>query len=181
MRGRVLHRISHAWARAEMGIAAILAVAITVLVLLNVITRAMNASIFWVDEAAIYAMTWMTFLAASAAVHFGQSVSVTLFTDMLPAAATQIARRAVDVTVLIFGLLMLWFSWRWFMPLELARAGFDTMAFQGETFNFIYAEPTLTLGVRKFWLWLIMPIFAAGLTLHAVSNLSGPARRVAPT
>ncbi len=157
-----------------MAVAAILAVAITCLVLLNVVTRAMSASIFWVDEAAIMAMTWMTFLAASAAVHFGHSVSVTLFTDMLPSGAAHAARRAVDVIVLTFAALMLWFCWRWFLPLDLLRAGLDTTAFQGETFNFIYAEPTLTLGIRKFWLWLIMPIFALGLTLHAIANIARP-------
>ncbi|WP_341476678.1 TRAP transporter small permease [Pelagivirga sediminicola] len=151
-----------------------LAVAITGLVLLNVVTRAMSASIFWVDEAAIMSMTWMTFLAASAAVHHGHSVSVTLFTDMLPEGAAHAAQRAVDGIVLGFAALMLWLCWRWFLPLDLLRAGFDTGAFQGETFNFIYAEPTLTLGVRKFWLWLIMPLFALGVTLHAVANLTRP-------
>ena len=157
-----------------MGAAAVLAVGITGLVLLNVVTRAMSASIFWVDEAAIYAMAWMTFLAASAAVHFGHSVSVTIVTDALPPSAARAAQRAVDGVVLIFALLMLWLCWRWFMPLDLLRAGFDITAFQGETFNFIYAEPTLTLGVRKFWLWLIMPIFAAGLTVHALANFARP-------
>lgn len=157
-----------------MVVAAILAVAITCLVLLNVVTRAMSASIFWVDEAAIMAMTWMTFLAASAAVHFGHSVSVTLFTDMLPSGAAHFAQRAVDVIVLTFAGLMLWFCWRWFLPLDLLQAGLNTTTFQGETFNFIYAEPTLTLGIRKFWLWLIMPLFALGLTLHAIANIARP-------
>ncbi len=162
-----------------MAAAATLAVAITLLVLLNVVTRAMSASIFWVDEAAIMAMTWMSFLAASAAVHFGHSVSVTLLTDMLPEALACAAQRAVDIVVVIFAVLMLWLCWRWFMPLEVLRAGFDAMAFQGETFNFIYAEPTLTLGIRKFWLWLIMPLFALGLTLHGVANLARPVGRTA--
>ncbi|HEY9039118.1 MAG TPA: TRAP transporter small permease subunit [Roseovarius sp.] len=170
----MLHRISEVWARIEMAAAAALAVAITALVLLNVVTRAMSASIFWVDEAAIMSMTWMSFLAASAAVHFGHSVSVTLLTDMLPKGGAHIAQRAVDGLVLIFAVLMLWLCWRWFLPLDLLRAGFDTMAFQGVTFNFIYAEPTLTLGIRKFWLWLVMPIFAVGLTLHALANLTRP-------
>ncbi len=157
-----------------MAAAALLAVSITLLVLLNVVTRAMSASIFWVDEAAIMSMTWMAFLAASAAVHFGHSVSVTLFTDMLPHGAAHVAQRVVDGLVVVFAALMLWLCWRWFLPLDLLRAGFDTMAFQGETFNFIYAEPTLTLGIRKVWLWLIMPLFAAGLMLHAAANLTRP-------
>ena len=162
-----------------MAAAAALAVAITALVLLNVVTRALSASIFWVDEAAIMSMTWMSFLAASAAVHFGHSISITLLTDMLPEGAAHIAQRAVDGLVLIFAALVLWLCWRWFLPLDLLRAGFDTVAFQGETFNFIYAEPTLTLGIRKFWLWLVMPIFAVGLTLHALANLTRPYRATA--
>lgn len=170
----MLGRISHGWARAEIAIAAALAVAITALVLLNVVTRALSASIFWVDEAAIIAMSWMTFLAASSAVHFGHSVSVTLLTDMLGEGAAHVAQKLVDAVVLIFASLMLWLCWRWFLPLDLLRAGFDTMVFQGETFNFIYAEPTLTLGVRKFYLWLIMPLFAFGIALHALANLVRP-------
>lgn len=170
----MLYRISDIWARVEIATAAALTVAITGLVLLNVVTRAMSASIFWVDEAAIMAMTWMTFLAASAAVHYSQSVSVTFLTDMLNARAAHVAQRAVDAVVLAFACLMLWLCWRWFLPLDLVRAGFDVQAFQGETFNFIYAEPTLTLGIRKVWLWLVMPIFALGLTLHAVANILRP-------
>ncbi|MCZ4351341.1 TRAP transporter small permease [Roseovarius aestuarii] len=170
----MLHRISHQWARLEMAIAACLAASITGLVLLNVITRAFNNAIFWVDEAAIYAMAWMTFLAASAAVHFGHSVAVTLFTDELTGRAARAAKLFVDLVVLAFALFMLWFCWRWFLPLDLLRAGFDTMAFQGETFNFIYAEPTLTLGIPKVWVWLVMWLFSGGMTLHAVANLTRP-------
>ena len=163
-----------------MAAAACLAVAITGLVLLNVITRAFDSAIFWVDEAAIYAMTWMTFLAASAAVHFGHSVAVTLLTDGLSARAAKAAQMFVDLTVLIFALFMLWFCWRWFLPLDFMRAGFDVLAFQGETFNFIYSEPTLTLGIPKVWLWLVMWLFAGGLTLHALANLTRPAPEHGP-
>jgi TRAP-type C4-dicarboxylate transport system permease small subunit len=45
------------------------------------------------------------------------------------------------------------------------------MAFQGSTFNFIYAEPTSTLGVPKWIIWLVMPIFAGGVFLHATAHL----------
>lgn len=155
-----------------MAAAACLAVAITVLVLLNVITRAFNSAIFWVDEAAIYAMAWMTFLAASAAVHFGHSVAVTILSDALPPRAARMVQVFVNLVVLVFALLMLWFCWRWFLPVEIIRAGFDTMVFQGETFNFIYAEPTLTLGIPKVWVWLVMWLFAGGMTLHALANLT---------
>ncbi|MEB8386130.1 TRAP transporter small permease subunit [Rhodobacteraceae bacterium KMM 6894] len=176
----MLYRISHHWARLEMAAAACLAAAITGLILLNVITRAFNNAIFWVDEAAIYAMAWMTFLAASAAVHFGHSVAVTILTDALAPRAARAAKLFVDLVVLIFALFMLWLCWRWFLPLDLMRAGFDTLAFQGETFNFIYAEPTLTLGIPKVWVWVVMWLFAGGMTLHAVANLTRAGQEARP-
>ncbi|TFL19057.1 TRAP transporter small permease [Jannaschia formosa] len=170
----MLMRLSAGWARLEIAAAAVLAVSVTGLILLNVVTRSMGAALYWVDELAIYAMAWMTFLGASAALHFGNSVAITVLTDPLPAPARRVAARIVDVLVLVFALFMLWFCWRWYAPLELARAGFDVMAFQGATFNFIYAEPTTTLGIPKAWVWSVMWLFAGGATLHGFANLLTP-------
>ena len=167
----MIGRISAAWARLELGLAAILAAAVTVLILLNVVTRSLGAALFWVDELAIYAMAWMAFLGASAALHYRQAVAVTILTDALPAQARRVVARLVDLVVLVFALFMLWFCWRWFAPLDLARHGFDVKAFQGATFNFIYAEPTSTLGIPKVWVWAVMWLFALGATLHSLANL----------
>lgn len=167
----MIRRVSAGWARIELTLAAVLAVSITLLILLNVITRAMGAAIFWVDELAIYAMAWMTFLGASAGMHYGHVVAVTILTDALPGGAAAMAAKLADVIVLIFALCMVWFCWRWFAPLQLAQTGFDTEAFQEATFNFIYAEPTTTLGIRKYWVWAVMWLFAIGATLHAIANL----------
>lgn len=169
----MLRRASELWARIEVTVAAALAAAISGLILLNVVTRAAGAAIYWVDEAAIYAMVWMTFLAASAALHYRTAVAVTIVPELAPRVGPALAR-AVDAVVLVFAALMLWLCWRWFMPLELARAGFDTAAFQGATFNFIYAEPTSTIGLPKVWVWLIMPVFSLGALLHAAANLAAP-------
>jgi len=167
----MLYQISAAWARVELWAAAALALSITLLILLNVVTRSMGAALFWVDELAIYAMAWMTFLGASAAFHYRSSVSITMLPDALPDQYKAIIRKIVDVVVFIFAVLMLWFCWRWFLPMELARTGFDVMAFQGQTFNFVYAEPTLTLGLPKFLFWLVMWLFALGATLHSTMHL----------
>ncbi|KRS15555.1 TRAP transporter small permease [Roseovarius indicus] len=173
----MIGRISAVWARLELTLAAFLAVSITLLILLNVVTRSMGAALYWVDELAIYAMAWMTFLGASAALHHGQTVVVTALTDPLPPAMAKIAAKLVDVIVLAFALFMLWFCWRWYAPLELAKFGFDIEAFQGATFNFIYAEPTTTLGIPKFWIWMVMWIFALGATLHGIANLIGQGQK----
>ena len=173
----MLFRLSAAWARIEIWGAAALAVCVTVLVLLNVVTRSLGTALFWVDELAIYAMVWMTFLGASAALHHRNAVAITLLPDALPPNMLPVIRKSVDVVVFFFALAMFWFCWRWFLPLELMRAGFDTTIFQGRTFNFIYAEPTSTLGVRKYLFWLVMWLFAIGATLHSTMHLVGrPAR-----
>lgn len=167
----MIGRISAKWARCELALASVLAVAITALILLNVVTRSLGAALFWVDELAIYAMAWMTFLGASAGLHYGHAVAVTILTDSLPGPLRRVTAKLVDLIVLVFALFMIWFCWRWFSPLELARQGFDTKAFQGATFNFIYAEPTTTLGIQKYWVWLVMWAFAFGATLHSLANL----------
>lgn len=174
----MLGKLSAGWARIELGAAAILAVAITILILLNVVTRSLGAALFWTDELAIYAMVWMTFLGASAAVHHGSAVAVTIVTDALSPGLRKIAVRLVDLIVLGFALMMIWFCWQWFAPDMLLRSGFDIGAFQSETFKFIYSEQTTTLGIRKVWVWIVVWLFSAGATLHAVANLSRPADRV---
>lgn len=167
----MIRRISALWAGVELTLAAFLAVSITGLILLNVVTRSVGAALFWVDELAVYAMAWMAFLGASAALHYGHSVAVTILTDSLAPSFQKIVAKIVDLIVLLFALCMIWFCWRWYSPLELARHGFDTEAFQGATFNFIYAEPTTTLGISKFWIWMVMWAFALGATLHSLANL----------
>ena len=167
----MLYRVSATWARIELLGAAFLAVCVTLLILLNVATRNVAQALFWVDEMAIYAMVWMTFLGASAALHHRNSVSITLISDAVAPAVRNMLGKFVDAMVFAFSLAMLWFCWRWFLPLDLAQAGFDTMTFQGSTFNFIYAEPTLTLGLPKYPFWLVMWLFALGATLHSAAHL----------
>ena len=167
----MITKLSHDLARAEIFCASFLAILITLLILLNVVTRAMNASIYWVDETAIYAMVWMTFLAASAGVHERSAVSVTVIKDMLGPRARHVLSITIDLIVLLFAAAIVYFLWRWLLPLDLLRAGFDIETFQGETFNFVYAEPTTTLGIKKIWVWIIMAAFAFGASVHAIANL----------
>lgn len=169
----MIGRISAHWARIELALAAVFAVSVTGLILLNVVTRSIGAALFWVDELAIYAMAWMTFLGASAGLHYGHTVAVTVLTDWLAPGLRRVAAKVVEAIILVFALFMVWFCWRWFLPLDLARHGWDTQAFQGVTFNFVYAEPTTTLGIRKFWVWSVMWAFALGATLHGLANLLG--------
>lgn len=167
----MLRRVSDRIARLEEITAAALAAAVTLLILLNIVTRSLGNAVYWVDELAIYAMVWMTFFGGSAILARRNGVAVTLLTDLLPPRAAAVGQRAVDGVVLVFAVLLLWVCVLWYDPVGIARAGFDAAAFQSATFNFIYSEPTNTLGIRKFWVWLVVPVVAVTSTLHALANL----------
>lgn len=172
----MLYRASQFWARIEIFCAAVLAASVSGLILFNVITRATGNAIYWIDEAAIYAMVWMSFLAASAALHYRSAIAVTVLNELLPSTMRRWLARFVDLTVFVFACLLVWTCLRWFMPLDLMMAGGDVKAFQGATFNFIYAEPTNTLGFKKVWVWSVMVLFSLGTLLHSTANLLTPAK-----
>ena len=146
-------------------------VGITVgLILLNVITRAMGYALYWVDELAIYAMIWAFMIGASATVRTRQGISITILRDIFTIRIRQWLELTVDTLVLIFCLTLIIFNWIWFDPVLLYSSGFDVPEFIKSSFNFIYREPTITLGISKVWVWLVMPIMALLATFHAMAN-----------
>jgi len=178
---RGLAALSETVVRIETAVAALLAAAVAGLILLNVATRTAGAALFWVDELAIYAMVWMAFLGASITVARRSSVSVTFLTDALPPEMRRFLARLIDFLVLAFALFLIWLTWRWYDLPTLAAKDFSIDAFTGETFNFMYKEPTQTIGVAKYWVWLIVPIAAVAMAIHAAANLiAGPAEPSRP-
>ncbi|MBV6656848.1 MAG: TRAP transporter small permease [Devosiaceae bacterium] len=175
-----LASVSRTLAKVEIHTAAALAAAVTALVLLNVVTGTAGVAIFWVDEAAIYAMIWMAFIATSAAFANRSAIAVTLVFELVPERVGRIFRTIIDVFVLIFAASMGVMTWLWFDPAGLIAAGFDVGAFQMATFNFIYAEPTSTLGISKVWIWAIVPIFVVTTSIHALANLLAGQASAAP-
>lgn len=167
----LLSSASTGLARVEAVFAGLLAAAVAGLILLNVATRTAGAALFWVDELAIYAMVWMAFMGMSITIARRSSVAVTILTDALPPALKHILALLIDAVVLAFALCLCWLCWRWYDPVTMAQFGFSIDAFVGKTFNFIYREPTQTIGISKVWIWLIVPITAAAMTLHALANL----------
>jgi TRAP-type C4-dicarboxylate transport system permease small subunit len=168
---RWIARISNSILSAEKRVITILAAALVLLILLNVATRAAGAAIFWIDELAVYAMIWMTLLGASAMLRMRTGIAVTLATDWLPRRARRIAVLLTDVVLLLFAIVLLVLGWQWYDPLEVVRSGFDLEVFAQNTLKFIYTEPTSTLEIKKFWLWLAVPIMSVDMTIHALANL----------
>jgi len=166
-----ISRASNAILRLEKGAVTLLTAALLALILLNVFTRAAGAALFWVDELAVYTMIWMALLSASAMVRMRVGVSVTLVTDLLPPAIRRAVARLVDGIVLALAVTIAVLCWQWYDPAALARSGFDFAVFAQDTFKFIYSEPTSTVGVPKFWIWLAVPLMAVDMSIHALANL----------
>jgi TRAP-type C4-dicarboxylate transport system permease small subunit len=172
-----LTRISNALLRIEQRAVTFLAAALLLLILLNIVTRELQAALFWVDELAIYTMIWMAFIGASAMIRMRGGVAVTIVVDLLPPSARRALARLVDAIVLVFAATLLVLCWLWYDPVALVRSGFDFERFAASTFKFIYSEPTSTIGISKFWVWLAVPVMAIGMTVHALANLvEGPAQ-----
>jgi TRAP-type C4-dicarboxylate transport system permease small subunit len=176
----LLSRISNAILRAEKLLITLLVAALVLLILLNIVTRAAGAAIFWVDELAIYTMVWMALIGASAMLRMRTGVAVTLVTDLLPSNVARAVARLVDVILLGFAVTLLVLCWQWYAPVALVQSAFDFDKFAASTFKFIYTEPTNTIGIHKFWVWLAVPLMALAMTIHAAANLlEGPPERSA--
>lgn len=179
-----LSRISNAVLAAEKRLLIFLTAALVLLILLNIVTRAAGAAIFWVDELAIYTMVWMALVGASVMLRQRSGVAVTLITDLLPPPLRRLVARLVDALLLGLAIALLVLCWLWFDPPGLVRAGFDFEVFAQQSFKFIYTEPTSTLGIPKFWVWLAVPLMASAMCIHAAANLfeepSGPPTVSAP-
>lgn len=60
--------------------------------------------------------------------------------------------------------------WAWLDPVGLVRHG-SPQDLARETANFVFSEPTMTLGVPTVWFWLPMVPATAGALLHLVARL----------
>ena len=176
----MLTRLSDRLARLEKVLLIALVAILVGLILFNVVTRAADVAVYWVDELAIYTMIWLVFIGAGHTVRLRRHVQVTLVLMILPPRARRSVECGIDLLVWAFCLFCVWLAWIWYDPLALAAAGFDRDAFSSGTFNYIYHEPTLTIGISKFWVWLVMPWFALTASVHSGANVADGIGRETP-
>ena len=155
------------WQRRAVG----LLVAITVgLILLNVVTRSLQMALFWVDELAVYTMIWAFMLGAAATVRTREGIAVELLRSWLGERNRRRLRLVNDLLVLCFAVVLLICNWLWFDPVLLLSVKFEMAEFIRQSFNFVYRDPTSTLGIAKAWVWAVMPLMAVSLFLFSVAN-----------
>ena len=97
--------------------------------------------------------------------------AVTMLTERFSERGAAIFRIIATLGVLLFGIGLLVMCWLWLDPVGIAQAGFDAREYAGQSFNFIYTERTQTLNWPTWVIYLIMPLFALSMSLHALANL----------
>ncbi|MEZ5644656.1 MAG: TRAP transporter small permease subunit [Burkholderiaceae bacterium] len=168
---KIITTLSDRIAQTERGVLRMIALALPLMVLANVAGRAVRSPIYWMDELSILLMVWLAMIGMSLTLKSRDAVAVTMLVDAVPSLLAKAMKILVDLLVLLFGITLLVLCYHWFDPVTLMRLGFDTREFSGETFNFMYQDTTATLGVAKFWFWLVVPLVAASISVHALSNL----------
>jgi TRAP-type C4-dicarboxylate transport system permease small subunit len=157
--------------RVERGLVLALMALLLALILVNVATRYGGAPIYWIDEAAVFSVVWLTFVGGSAMTRLRMDFAVTLLSSKLGPAAARGLKLLAGAGVLAFGLGMVAMCWIWMDPIGIARAGFDAKEFAAASFNFLYTERTQTLNWPTWVVQGVLPIFACTFSLHAAANL----------
>ncbi len=167
----VVVALSGRWLRLEHKAIQGLMFLLSALILLNVVTRYAGHPIYWIDESAVYSVVWLTFIGASAMTRMRLDFAVTMLTERFSERGAAIFRVVATLGVLLFGIGLLVMCWLWLDPVGIAQAGFDAKEYAGQSFNFIYTERTQTLNWPTWVIYLIMPLFALSMSLHALANL----------
>ncbi len=163
--------LSSALLRCERGALTALMTLLVLLILLNVATRYSGIPIYWIDEAAVFTMVWLTFVGASVMTRLRMDFAVGLVSDQLPPRGAKAMKVLATFCVLVFAIALVWMCWIWMDPRGIAAAGFNARDYAETSFNFLYTEHTQTLEWPTWLVQLILPIFALSLTVHALANL----------
>lgn len=140
------------------------------LLLANVVSRTAVHPLIWTDELAVHLMAVLAFVAASSGIALRGHMTIGLLPDRLgPRGRARLALLA-DLSVLVFLLVMATILWRWFDLPGLLRAG-SGAALAEQSFNFVYTDPTHTLGLPKVWFWLVLPLSCATALIHCLAAL----------
>jgi len=157
-------------ASVEAWIAGLLVLAVFCLMMANVISRAASRPLIWSDELAIYLMACATFIGASVGLAHRRHIAVMLLPDLAPERVGRGLMLLVDAVLLLFFGIFAVLLWRWFDPVNVLRAA-SLETYSMSTFNFMWQEPTLTLGLRKVWFWLVLPVFCFTGALHVAASM----------
>lgn len=163
--------VSQGVLRVEKAVAGLLMLVLLLIILTNVVTRFVRMPLYWVDEAAVFAMIWLGFIGASVLTRLRIDFAVTLLADQISSRNAARLKTLASALSLCFGIALLVMCWNWMDPLGIAGAGFDAKAYAAKSFNFLYTERSQTLEWPNWVVYLVLPLFALTMTLHLAANL----------
>lgn len=108
--------------RAMEVIAALLIVALLVTVTLGIVTRAMGEPLIWTDEVSRFLMLWVAVVGWMMASRRRVHIRIRFFHDMMPARGWRSAEALMQLAMMLFGALTLWYS------IHLVQANYDLEA-----------------------------------------------------
>jgi TRAP-type C4-dicarboxylate transport system permease small subunit len=144
----------------------VLVAAMTAVVLAQVVARYIfNNPLAWTEEAAIFAMIWMTFLVAPIAYRTGGNVAIDVIRDLFKGRWQAVVQIVLNLLVVLLLIVLLR----------------QSILYVGRGMGSVVAS----LGIRSAWLYIIMPIGVAGMllvgieiVLRAVRGLIDPSQPI---
>ena len=141
----MIARLARLSDRAIEWLAVIVLFAMLVTVMLGVVTRALDDPLIWTDELSRYLLVWTAGLGWMIASRRNVHIRINFFIERLPSRLHRLAEAAIQVAVVIFGLLLIW------QGLSLVRRNYDLEA------------TAMPLSVS----WLYAPLVLIGLWVAA--------------
>ena len=108
--------------RAMEAVAALLIVALLVTVTLGIVTRAMGEPLIWTDEVSRFLMLWVAVVGWMMVSRRRVHIRIRFFHDMMPAKGWRSAEALMQLAMMLFGALTLWYS------IHLVQANYDLEA-----------------------------------------------------
>jgi TRAP-type C4-dicarboxylate transport system permease small subunit len=127
----------------------LLVAAMTAVVLAQVAARyVFNNPLAWTEEAAIFAMIWMTFLVTPIAYRSGGNVAIDIIRDLFKGRWQALVQIVLNLLVIVLLVVLL----------------HQSILYVGRGMGSVVAS----LGIRSAWLYIIMPIGVAGMLLVGI-------------
>jgi len=106
----MLRAFAGAFDRAAAIVACALVIALLGVVTLGVITRTLNNPFIWTDELSRFLMVWLAVFGWILASRKRIQVRIRFFQDLLPASGHRAAELGIQLAMLVFGVLIAWYS-----------------------------------------------------------------------
>jgi TRAP-type transport system small permease protein len=151
-----MHQLVEALDRLIRAAAVALLLALLACVVVGVVSRQVGSPVAWSDEMAQYLLVWTGFVGWMIAARRRSHIRIGVFVDMLPRAARLVAEIAIQLSVIVFALLLL----RWGTPL--IERNWDV--------------EWVSLALPGGLLYLPIPFAAAVLIGQALAEIAGAVR-----